>query len=65
MQCNKVRYSTYESAVAAAVRCVEHMSKVTPEMMQPYPCSKCRGWHLTSKPWRSWLSRFPAVRADG
>jgi ribosome modulation factor len=59
----KVRYSAYDIAVAAAVRCTQGGMKVRPKQMQPYQCAKCRGYHLTSRPWRDELERFPAIEA--
>lgn len=58
----KVRHSTYEAAVAAAVKGLEGMKPYTPDVMQPYRCDQCRGWHLTSRPWRNTLGQFPALQ---
>jgi hypothetical protein len=57
----KVRYSTYDTAIAAAVRCLD--ARFKPKMMQAYRCDNCRGWHLTSHPHRDQLKRFPALEA--
>jgi lipopolysaccharide biosynthesis regulator YciM len=61
MTCAKVSYALYEQAVAAAVRCLDAPFK--PRQMQPYKCPTCKAWHLTSKPYRDSLNRFPAIEA--
>lgn len=61
--CGKKRYSTYERAVAMAVHRTSARANRRAELLQPYECRRCGGYHITSKPWRSELGRFPAIEA--
>lgn len=63
IDCGKKRYSTYERAVAMAVHRTSIRAHHRADILQPYRCYRCAGYHITSKPWRSELARFPVIEA--
>lgn len=63
VDCGKVRYQTYDMAVAKALLHVTAEVREPARQLQPYECRRCSGWHLTSKPWRNTLAQYPAIEA--
>jgi len=47
---NKVRYSSMEGA-AEGIERLREVKKVT-ELLTPYPCGFCQGWHFGHPPHR-------------